>query len=146
MTNRAPGDNMTYFIYELYADNTDPFYIGYSKLGAKRLKEHILEAKKYRRKNKPSGLNAKKCEKILAILDAGKDLKQRILFESESYEEIQKKEKELIASKKEMLTNKFPGGTGGRKVIVKTELEKLQDEMNNLWGKLAYEYIKRATR
>lgn len=80
-----------FYIYELYIENSvEPFYVGYSKNPSERLYRHIRDA---------SGVekHLRKAKKILKAISENKQIISKTVYETEIFENVLLKEKELIA-------------------------------------------------
>ena len=108
--------NKTFYVYELWNPiRNEIFYVGKSNTNARRLKEHLCEARRVLANNTQ---RTRKINIINKILKAGLKPEFKIVFSTLNEYEAFSKEKELINSygrldlKTGILTNHTDGGDG----------------------------------
>ena len=121
-----------FYVYQLRASDEDqPFYIGKSFVGSKRLIEHLSEARN-------GGTTMKSC-KIRSVLERGSSIVEEVLEEFTEEADAHLREIELIAEygrrdkRTGFLTNHTDGGEGiiGRVVTEETRAKMSTAKMGN---------------
>ncbi len=134
-------------IYGLFEPgNIDPFYIGYTARFAQRFQEHLREAKAFINGSLKAKPNFIKLGIIKKIIENDQLPEYKILFETDSYEEILNQEMKFINSYGRRddcsgcLANLTAGGMGGRqrilseKEIIERRERRIGKSFDDLYG------------
>ena len=143
-----------YFVYVFYDQNDIPFYVGKGK--EHRWLDHIKEANRAIKFNKPRNRLSHKLNKIINLINMNIDPKIEIVFSNITLEEANLQEKELIKKygradlKLGTLTNLTDGGDGvnGRTTMKDTagNLISILIEEKEQYEKLGYEHFNKGRK